>query len=420
MARVYYGWVVVAATLLIYTLIMGTTYSSYGLFVLPLSHELKLSRADANTGIIFMNLGMAIQAPFLGMLLDRVPAKRLMILGSLLFVAAFAILSRSHQLWLSVAALALLLPFAFKSMGSLTGPLLIVRWFTVQRGRALAIAQLGLALGGVALPPVIGILIEIQGWRNALLSVGVAAGGLLFAIALLIKERPGADDREPGVATSATVQDPPVVRAAGRHLKVAQILAAPQYWTINLSCGLVAAMQTALLITLAPLARAQGLSMLQAASLVSVMSGFGSASMLLVAVVADYVDRVVLLSILFALAAAVNVQLMFSHSYVLLVAAAAAIGLLQGATVPMEYALLADCFGTASYGLVTGLTIPLISVLGIVVIRYSGQVFDRTGGYEVLFMTFAVLQMLAAAIVLATRFVRANGDTRKLHMPVRP
>ncbi|HKT53245.1 MAG TPA: MFS transporter, partial [Caulobacteraceae bacterium] len=126
--RIYYGWAVVTATIITYTLIMGATYSSYGLFVLPISKDLGLSRANANTGIIIMNLGMMMQAPLLGMLLDRVPARRIMILSSLLFIASFAVLARSHSFWVNGAVLALSLPFAFKGAGSLTAPLLIVRW----------------------------------------------------------------------------------------------------------------------------------------------------------------------------------------------------------------------------------------------------------------------------------------------------
>ncbi|HKR88822.1 MAG TPA: MFS transporter [Phenylobacterium sp.] len=409
MSRIYYGWMVVAANVAIYTLIVGATYSSYGLFVLPISHELGLSRAAANSGAILMNLGMAAQAPFVGMLLDRVPAKGMMIFGSLLFAAAFALLALSHSLWLNAAVLAVLLPFAFQATGSLTAPLLIVRWFTVQRGRAMAISQLGLALGGVVLPPIVGGLIEQGGWRHALQVMGWVGAALLLAIAVAIRERPGPGDRERGAGELTPPQQQPTATQAPTRLKVGQILGSPEFWTINFSCGLVVAMATALLITLAPLARASGFSMIQSASLVSIMSTFAIISMLLLAVVADRIDRIVVLSILFALGAAVSLELMISHGYALLAVAAAAMGLIQGATAPMQYALLADRFGAASFGAVTGLASPLIAGLGLLTIRFSGEVFDRTGGYDVLFASFAALQLVAAGTILLTRFARSKS-----------
>ena len=409
MSRIYYGWMVVAANVAIYTLIVGATYSSYGLFVLPISHELGLSRAAANSGAILMNLGMAAQAPFVGMLLDRVPAKGMMIFGSLLFAAAFALLALSHSLWLNAAVLAVLLPFAFQATGSLTAPLLIVRWFTVQRGRAMAISQLGLALGGVVLPPVVGGLIEQGGWRHALQVMGWVGAALLLAIAVAIRERPGPGDRERGAGELTPPQQQPTATQAPTRLKVGQILGSPEFWTINFSCGLVVAMATALLITLAPLARASGFSMIQSASLVSIMSTFAIISMLLLAVIADRIDRIVVLSILFALGAVVSLELMISHGYALLAVAAAAMGLIQGATAPMQYALLADRFGAASFGAVTGLASPLIAGLGLLTIRFSGEVFDRTGGYDVLFASFAALQLVAAGTILLTRFARSKS-----------
>ncbi|HKT54142.1 MAG TPA: MFS transporter [Caulobacteraceae bacterium] len=409
MSRIYYGWMVVAANVAIYTLIVGATYSSYGLFVLPISHELGLSRAAANSGAILMNLGMAAQAPFVGMLLDRVPAKGMMIFGSLLFAAAFALLALSHSLWLNAAVLAVLLPFAFQATGSLTAPLLIVRWFTVQRGRAMAISQLGLALGGVVLPPIVGGLIEQGGWRHALQVMGWVGAALLLAIAVAIRERPGPGDRERGAGELTPPQQQPTATQAPTRLKVGQILGSPEFWTINFSCGLVVAMATALLITLAPLARASGFSMIQSASLVSIMSTFAIISMLLLAVIADRIDRIVVLSILFALGAVVSLELMISHGYALLAVAAAAMGLIQGATAPMQYALLADRFGAASFGAVTGLASPLIAGLGLLTIRFSGEVFDRTGGYDVLFASFAALQLVAAGTILLTRFARSKS-----------
>lgn len=384
----------------IQTLVMGATFSTYGLFVLPVAAEFHLSRADANTGLAILNVGAAVLSPFLGPLLDRVSARRVMLVSCVLFMAGFAVIARSHSLWLNVAVLALVLPFATKGAGTLTAPLLVVRWFTVQRGRAVALSQLGLSLGGFVVAPAVGALIQGYGWRNALMVMGVGAGALMFAIALVIRERPGPDDHEGGSAPPAGVAG---VAAAPRLMSVGQILKAPAFWTISLSCGLAAAVSGALLVTIAPLGREQGLSMMQAASLISIMSACGIGAKLLLAVVADRIDRVVLLTILFAAGALLNAGLMFSQTYGQLLAAAAGLGLINAAMIPVQYALFADRFGPASFGTVTGLRIPLSALLGVVGLRYAGEVFDRTGGYEVMFVTFIVVQLVAAATIFATR-----------------
>ena len=66
-----YGWFMVGVSMLLLLLTVGPTSYAFGLFVLPVSEDLGLSRADINTGLILLNFGMAALAPFVGRLLDR-------------------------------------------------------------------------------------------------------------------------------------------------------------------------------------------------------------------------------------------------------------------------------------------------------------------------------------------------------------
>ena len=407
MLRIYHGWFVVAACTAIFTLITGAIYSSYGLFVVPVSQEFGLSRANANSGIIILNVGVALLSPFMGRLLDKIPARRVMIASSIAFMIAFALLAWSHSLWISAAVLALLLPFAAKGTGTLTAPLLVVRWFTAQRGRAMAISQLGLSLGGLVVTPLVGILLLHFGWRVAILVVGVATGAILLTIALLVRERPGPDDHEPGMgpAPDRTSHAANTTSSVPR-MPVATLLGKGSFWAINLSCGLVAAIASSLLITLPPLATSHDLSVVQGATLISAMSISGVIAKLLLAMFADRVDKIILLTIMFLLGAGINALLMSGQSYLQLLVGAAGVGLVSSAVTPVHYALLADRFGAPSFGTITGLTVPLIAVLGVATIRYSGEVFDRTGSYGLLFLTFMILQAAAAVTILSVKRFR--------------
>ena len=220
----YYGWLVVAASTVIYMVFLGAIYSSYGLFVMPVSEELGLSRADANTGLVILSLGTAVQAPFLGRLVDKWSVRRVMALGAVVFAATYAVIATSHSLWLNAAILALLFPIAAQGACSLPAPLLIARWFKVHRGRAMAMAHLGLSLGGVVVPPIVAALIESFGWRAALTITGAGAGATLLAIALVVREWPGPGDREGGAeardpdgGADASPQPVAAIRKRRRH-----------------------------------------------------------------------------------------------------------------------------------------------------------------------------------------------------------
>ncbi|CAN7465413.1 MFS transporter [Phenylobacterium sp. LjRoot219] len=406
MKRIYYGWYVVAIATAVYMLMIGATFAAFGLYVLPVSAEFNLSRADMNTALILMNLGNAFLAPFIGRLLDRVPARRIMITCALLMGGSFLVLGLSHSLWLSAAVLAVALPAAYLGAGTLTMTVLIARWFTAQRGRAMALAAIGMSLGNITVTPLVGMVIENQGWRTALLLSGGAVATLLMVLALVLRERPGPGDVEGGRAAAAPA---PAVHPAAPAVpaKVGAILKAPQFWSLSLGASLAMAVGQALAITLVPLAVGNGLTLIQATSLISVMGGAAIAGTLLLAVVADKVDRVSLLAALFLAGALINVGLHFEHSYALLVGSAGLLGLTLGAATPAFYALLADRFGAASFGTVRGLTMPVIAGLGMIAIRLAGEVFDRTGGYELMFSAFVVAQLVAAALIFLTRFVSA-------------
>ena len=106
---------------------------------------------------------------------------RIMLGCALLMGASLVALGRSHSAWLSAIVIAGPLAFATQGAGILTANALVVRWFSVHRGRAMAIALTGMSLGGILLPPLIAALIEharlASDARECRLRGGAHAGG---------------------------------------------------------------------------------------------------------------------------------------------------------------------------------------------------------------------------------------------------
>ena len=195
--QVYYGWYVVAITIVIFAMLVGSIFSAFGVFVLPVSAELRLSRAEMNTAIGLVSFGNAVLAPVVGWLLDRVAAKSVMIVGAIVYGLSMVTLGLSHSLWLSAWVLALGIPVAYLGAGSLSATLLIARWFTASKGP-----------GHAAHRP--WIISRESNWptghrtlgRNATVGesrwwpIGVAVGALLLILAVIVRERPGPNDVE--------------------------------------------------------------------------------------------------------------------------------------------------------------------------------------------------------------------------------
>ena len=409
----YYGWRVVFFTAVIFGLVVGSTYSAFGLFVMPVAADLNLSRAEVNTALILLNAGSAMLAPVVGRLLDRLPARRIMFACALLFGLSMGILSVSTSIWLSAVVIVAMLSVALQGAGTLTTTVLLARWFTTHRARAMLLSAMGSSLGSIAIAPAIGWLIETEGWRFALQVMGAVVTVTLLAITFAIRERP-----DPGELEGSRAQEP--ARAGNQAVaalaqavpeKVSTILKMKQFWIIGISTSTALAIVQAITISLVPLAVQAGMSPMQAASLISVTAAAAVATKLLLAVVADRLDRVHLLAGLFSLGIAVNLLLLLGTGQALLFACATLVGIASSAIAPTFYALLADRFNLASFGTVRGMMATMIAVFGAVAMRASGEVYDRYGNYDYLFGAFMVLGLLAVGLMLMSgRTRRADAD----------
>ena len=104
-----------------------------------------------------------------------------------------------------------------------------------------------------------------------------------------------------------------------------------------------------------------------------------------------------------------NIMLLSGDRYPILLAGAVTLGVATGTVTLTSYALLADWFGTASFGTVRGLSMLVISVFGMIELRFGGELFDRTGDYKATFSACIAISLTAAALMFATRFTRRDA-----------
>lgn len=404
--RGYYGWWIVAISLLMMFLTVGATMQAFGMFVLPVSEEFGLSRADTNTGIILVNLGMAAISPFLGRMLDVYPIRRIMAVCAFLFGASLVVLGLSHNLWLSAVVLAVPLALGIAGAGTLTSMTLVARWFEAQRGRAMAIAVMGMSLGTVVMAPLVGWLIESFGWRDCLIMLGLVIGAILLILVPFVRPSPGPDDVEPRPkpAGGAIVSDPQphVAAVKAKPFSAMQLLKLPHYWLLVLSAALAMSALQAIMVSLVPLAQESGLSVAQSASLLSIVGAMAMIGKLALVWLGDKLNRSVLLAILFALIALSSAALLFGTSYPTLIACSALLGLVAGATMPVFLALLADRIGAASFGTANGMAGLVMALMGAAAVRFSGEIYDRTGGYDGMFYGFMAVGLLSGLLTFAS------------------
>ena len=401
MRRVYFGWYVVAAAVVATALLYGSTYSVFGLYVVPVSGELGLSRAEMNTSLIALNIGSAFFSPFLGRLLDRVSPRCVILASALLFGGSLTTLGLSKTLWLSAAVIAFPLALSIAGAGSLTMTVLVARWFAAQRGRAMTLAAIGNAVSGLLGAPAVSYLIAAYGWRHSLIISGAVGAVALIAIGLLLRDRPGdADARLRPLEFD--YEGSPSQAQSSTPASVSELLRKPHLWTFGIASALAMCMSQAVGISLVPMAIEQNLSLTQAASLASIGGAASFFGKLLFSTIADKINRITILSGLYCLGGAANFAMLLDGGYPLLMMNAILLGICVGIHIPSFNALLADRFGANSFGTVRGVMVPISAIFGAASVRFAGTVYDQYGDYKVMFATFAGLYLVAAALMFGT------------------
>jgi len=163
--------------------------------------EFGWSRVTVTSGTAFGRITAAMLGFFVGWLIDRQGPRKLILTGTLFAGTAFVALGMMTSLW-QFYAFSLCAALGYISGGPLPNQVLISRWFTKTRGKAMGIAYLGVGIGGVLVPQIAKSLNTHLGWRHSLMILGVMMVLISFPVAWFTKDNPDNNVKEN--ATSET------------------------------------------------------------------------------------------------------------------------------------------------------------------------------------------------------------------------
>src|SRR5881397_2189898 len=206
--------------------------------------EFGWSRAQVTSGNAISKLVVGPLFGFLaGWLVDRFGPRRLMVAGILMAGIALVGLGSIHSLT------GFYVFYLFNSLGYVCGgPLpnqvLLSRWFTRARGRAMGFAYLGIGIGGAVVPFLAVWLTRAVDWHGALQALGVLIVLAALPMALFVREAPPAavstsspDPRVPGPAAIGQVFRSPAfyLLLAGSMCSIAAVGGTNQHLKLFLS-----------------------------------------------------------------------------------------------------------------------------------------------------------------------------------------
>lgn len=183
-----YGWVMVVVTFLLSGLAFGGL-PAIAVFIKPLSLEFGWSRAEISLGYTMMAISAAVAGLLFGIISDRFGTRWSAVLGS--GGMGLAYLLQSGQSTLTELYLTCLL-FGATGLAIVSGPLMIGVgfWFGRNKGLAIGIVASGGGVGQAMVPVLSQWLIANEGWRDALLILGIIYLAMALPLALLVRDAP--------------------------------------------------------------------------------------------------------------------------------------------------------------------------------------------------------------------------------------
>lgn len=270
--RFFYGWyVALACAVGLACGLASVVTATFPIFLAPLRAEFAWTAPEVFFALFVTTLTITFVAPFFGALVDRVGAKRLIIIGLLLEAAvlgSFALQTASlASFYARYAVLAIL------GLGTthVAFTRVISVWFDRHRGLALGITLAGLGFGGFFWPLLAQWSIENFGWREGYLIVAaVIALVPTTVIALVVRDTPQSmnllPDGAPAQADAAASRGPPAGLTAGEALRTAR------FWMMLATFFLLGTAITSVQVHLVPLLTSRGVTPMLAATAMSVLA----------------------------------------------------------------------------------------------------------------------------------------------------
>jgi MFS family permease len=377
-------------------------YFTFSVFLVPLIEEFRWSRGLTAGALSLSTVLQGLLSPVAGILVDRFGPRRVILGGAVLLSASSILTATIRTAWELYLFTGLLGALGLVGLGPVPMGVLLARWFSARRGRAVGIAFSGMGFGVFVMGPLAQWLIASMGWRVASAVLGLGALCVLFPVAWV-----GARDPETRAAGQARAREQTSRPAPDSALR--QAIRTRAFWA--LWCAYLCTPLAVFPVTTHQVAFAidRGFQPILAASIFGVMGLLSIVGRVSFGFAADRFGGALAATTSYACTAAGVLALLALESdgrAGWLVAYAILFGLGFGARGPIITAMASDLFGGRRFGVIYGALSVGNGLGGAIGPWFGGVVHDVLGSYRVVFLTSVAFCLLGSACFwLASRRV---------------
>jgi MFS family permease len=185
------------------------------------------------------------------------------------------------------------------------------------------------------------------------------------------------------------------------------VLASRTYWILILAFFLAAMTHAVVTVHAVPALTDIGINPEKAAFSLGLMTLLSIIGRLTFGWLGDIVEKRILFVATYSLEAIGVLALMNVHNDLTLYLFALLFGAGFGGEIPLNPAIRGQYFGRAAFGKIQGFMAPITMMGSVIGPPVAGYFFDATGSYRTAFFLIAMLQFLAAIIIIFARPVKA-------------
>jgi MFS family permease len=360
--------------------------TSFGLFTLPMTADLGLSREGWGMAMAIQNLAWGIAQPFAGAYADRVGTGRTIAVGAAIYALGVILMTISPNAGIMTV-----------TAGIITGVGIAISSFSVvmaafgravppeKRSLVFGVATAASSFGQFAFAPISQGFINAFGWQSALLYLGMA---LLLIIPLSYALR-GRTENPIGQADLPFMA---TLSKAWGHSSYRLLVIG--FFVCGFHLAFINVHMPAYLVQC-------GLSPATGSWTIAIIGLFNIVGSLLAGYLGGRLPKQILLATIYFLrAVAIGLFLLFPVTELTAYTFAAAMGVLWLSTVPLTAGLVAMFFGARYLGMLYGIAFLSHQVGSFVGVWLGGYVFDLTGSYSLVWYLGIMLGLASAAMHL--------------------
>ncbi|MEK7215538.1 MAG: MFS transporter [Chloroflexota bacterium] len=400
--RAFYGWWVLTGAAVASALGGATTSYGFSLLMVPLTAEFGWSRAALSGAISLARLESGLVGPVEGMLVDRYGARRMMLIGIPLAGLGLALLAflGPIQQWSGLDSLLLfyLIYVGMVAVGNTfstnTAPsTAVANWFRRRRGLALGLYSSGHAVGAALWVPVLGYVIQVFSWREAVLMEGIAIVVLGVPAALLVRHSPepygqlpdGATPQAPGNSGAARLAALP----AEPEFTMRQAVHSRAFWLLAVCFSLRVLVTNAVQVHLAALLQDTGMDALAAAGMVSALAASSIVGRFGMSWLGDVMDKRVVFQAGLVLMVIGVVIVAFAQETWQVLLFLVCYSPAYGGLASLQALLRAEYFGRRAFASIGGAMNAITMAGTIIGPLVAGYLYDVSGSYRTAMIIFA-------------------------------